>query len=50
MNTTFLGSDNDEIVDDRYQHNGYFLMLDPSLADRIFAEDVFPELQPVEGK
>jgi len=46
---TFTG-DNDEAVDYGYQHNGYFLMLEPAFADRIFAEDAFPELQPVDGR
>jgi len=33
-----------------YQNNGYFLMLDPAHADRIYADDVFPQLRPRPGE
>lgn len=46
---TFTG-DTDEQVDYGYQHNGYFLMMDPTYSEQVFAEDAFPDLQPVEGE
>ncbi|MBN1760799.1 MAG: hypothetical protein JW863_20895 [Chitinispirillaceae bacterium] len=46
---TFTG-DTDEQVDYAYQHNGYFLMMDPAYAELIFAEDAFPALRPTEGE
>lgn len=33
-----------------YQNNGYFLMMDPTFAGRIYADDVFPQLRPHPGE
>lgn len=33
-----------------YQNNGYFLMMDPRLAERVYADDVFPQLRPRPGE
>jgi hypothetical protein len=29
-----------------YQNNGFFLMIDPRLADKAYADDAFPQLRP----
>ncbi len=42
--------DTDESVDYGYQHNGYFLMMDPKFSELIFADDAFPELRPIDGE
>lgn len=33
-----------------YQNNGYFLMMDPDHAERVYADDVFPQLRPRPGE
>lgn len=33
-----------------YQNNGYFLMMDPVYADRVYADDAFPQLRPRKGE
>jgi hypothetical protein len=33
-----------------YQNNGYFLMMDPAQAERVYADDVFPQLRPRRGE
>lgn len=33
-----------------YQNNGYFLMLDPAIAHRVYADDAFPQLRPRRGE
>ncbi len=33
-----------------YQNNGYFLLMDPSYAKQIYADDAFPQLRPRPGE
>lgn len=33
-----------------YQNNGYFLMMSPAYADRVYAESAFPQLRPRAGE
>jgi hypothetical protein len=40
----------DRSVDYGYQNNGYFLMMDPAFAERVYADDVFPQLRPRKGE
>lgn len=35
-----------DTVDYGYQNNGYFLMMDPSYAKQIYADNAFPQLRP----
>ncbi|RLA24974.1 MAG: hypothetical protein DRQ62_03870 [Gammaproteobacteria bacterium] len=37
-------------VDYGYQNNGYFIMMDPACADKIYADDAFPQLRPRAGE
>jgi len=46
----FEGFAGDRAADYGYQNNGYFLMLDPVFAERIYADDVFPQLRPRKGE
>ncbi len=39
-----------EAVDYGYQNNGFFLMMDPAYAERIYADDAFPQLRPRPGE
>ncbi|HEC16782.1 MAG TPA: hypothetical protein ENI99_09475 [Sedimenticola sp.] len=45
----FWGSAPEE-VDYGYQNNGFFLMMDPAYAGRIYAEGAFPQLRPRPGE
>ena len=40
----------DRAVDYGYQNNGYFLMMDPAFAERVYADDTFPQLRPRKGE
>lgn len=40
----------DEVPDYGYQNNGYFLMMDPAYAKRIYADSAFPQLRPRAGE
>ena len=46
----FSGRPVHEEVDYGYQNNGFFLMMDPDYVDRIYADDVFPQLRPRPGE
>lgn len=37
-------------VDYGYQNNGYFLMMDPEYAEKIYADNAFPQLRPHAGE
>jgi len=37
-------------VDYGYQHNGFFLMMDPAYAKQIYDDDAFPQLRPRKGE
>ena len=37
-------------LDYGYQNNGYFLMMEPTFAERIYADDVFPQIRPRSGE
>lgn len=37
-------------VDYGYQHNGFFLMMDPAYAKQIYDDDAFPQLRPRAGE
>lgn len=37
-------------VDYGYQNNGFFLMMDPAFASRVYADDAFPHLRPRPGE
>lgn len=43
-------TDQGEGVDYGYQNNGYFLMMDPSHAKQVYADDAFPQLRPRPGE
>ena len=45
-----LFSDQGEGMDYGYQNNGYFLMMDPSYAKQVYADDAFPQLRPRPGE
>ncbi len=40
----------DREVDYGYQNNGYFLMMDPDWAKRVYANSAFPQLRPRRGE
>lgn len=40
----------DEVPDYGYQNNGYFLMMAPAHAQRIYADTAFPQLRPRPGE
>jgi len=50
--TEWLGqlfdSHSDASIDYGYQNNGFFLMIDPALADRVYA--AFPAIRPLAGE
>jgi hypothetical protein len=50
QNTLFDLFAGDRAVDYGYQNNGYFLMLDPAFAEKIYADNAFPQLRPREGE
>ena len=33
-----------------YQNNGFFLMMDPAFAERVYADEAFPQLRPRAGE
>ncbi len=37
-------------VDYGYRNNGYFLMMDPAFADKVYADTAFPQLRPRRGE
>ncbi|HFE37779.1 MAG TPA: hypothetical protein ENK06_05085, partial [Gammaproteobacteria bacterium] len=45
-----LGRTTPATVDYGYQNNGYFLMMDPAFAKKIYADDAFPQLRPRPGE
>jgi hypothetical protein len=46
----FTGKSKHTPPDYGYQNNGYFLMLDPTYAEKIYADDAFPQLRPRAGE
>lgn len=46
----FTGKSKHTPSDYGYQNNGYFLMLDPAYAEKIYADDAFPQLRPRAGE
>ncbi|MBU2453350.1 MAG: hypothetical protein KJ668_08555, partial [Proteobacteria bacterium] len=44
------GKDQGGDVDYGYQNNGYFLMMDPAYAEKVYADDAFPQLRPRPGE
>jgi hypothetical protein len=46
----FTGKSKHTPPDYGYQNNGYFLMLDPAYAEKIYADDAFPKLRPRAGE
>lgn len=44
------GHSNNNEPDYGYQNNGFFLMMDPAYAKKIYADDAFPQLRPQAGE
>lgn len=46
----FTGKKGHPAPDYGYQNNGFFLMMDPAYADKIYADSAFPQLRPRVGE
>ena len=46
----FSGGNPPGKVDYGYQNNGFFLMMDPTCSERIYADNAFPQLRPRPGE
>ncbi len=50
LRSVITGNSETHTLDYGYQNNGYFLMMDPAYAERVYADDAFPQLRPREGE
>jgi len=44
------GKAHDDLLDYGYQNNGFFLMMDPVYAHKVYADNAFPQLRPRPGE